>query len=116
MCYWDLTSVNPEESLDMSFVVEDNGNIVGFLKARVEYVYVPVMEVCLIHAVVTDPDYRGQGIGTMLIKELIDSCIHNEINTIRALVDEQNVDLKAFIGNLGFHQSRIINYDKTIEK
>jgi N-acetylglutamate synthase-like GNAT family acetyltransferase len=115
LCHWDLSSMKPGESVDMSFVAEDKNNIIGFLKARLEYMYVPVTEVCMIHTVVLDPIYRRRGIGSMLINSLIDTCILNEINTIRALVDEHDNDLMTFIGNLGFHRSNIINYDKTID-
>ena len=115
LCSRDLTCMNPGEGLDMSFVAEDKGHVIGFLKARLEYMYVPVTEVCLIHALVLDPDYRKRGIGSTLVNELIDNCIVNKINTIRALVDEYDVDLSTFVDNLGFHRSNIINYDKTIE-
>jgi GNAT superfamily N-acetyltransferase len=115
LCHSDLTSMSPGGALDMSFVSEDRGRIIGFMKARLEYMYVPVTEVCLIHAMVLDPDYRRQGIGSMLINALIDHCMLNDVNTIRALVNEHDTDLKTFAVNLGFHRSSIANYDKTIE-
>jgi N-acetylglutamate synthase-like GNAT family acetyltransferase len=115
LCYWDLNSMNPGESTDMSFVVEDKNRVIGFLKARLEYMYVPVTEVCMIHTLVLDPVYRRRGIGSMLINSLIDACVLNEINTIRALIDEHDNDLKTFVSNLGFRRSNIINYDKTID-
>jgi len=116
LSYEDLTSMHPGDSLDMSYVVEDKGNIIGFLKARLEYVYVPVTEVCLIHAIVTDPDYQGQGIGSMLVKKLVDSCTLNEVNTIRALINERDTKLTTFIVNRGFSRSQITNYDMKIEQ
>lgn len=115
LCSRDLNAMTPGESLDMSFVAEDNGKLVGFVKARLEYMYVPVVEVCLIHTTIIDPDYQKRGIGSMLINELFDSCVLNEINTVRALIDEDDIELRTFAENLGFRRSKIINYDKTIE-
>jgi len=115
LCYRDLIAMNPGESMDMSFIAEDNGTIVGFVKARLEYMYVPVTEVCLIHALIIDPNYQRRGVGTVLMNELIDSCVINEIGTIRALIDENDTELKVFAENMGFRRGKIINYDRTFE-
>ena len=92
LCYWDLTSMNPGESPDMSFVVEDKDKIIGFVKARLEYVFAPVTEVCLIHAVVTDPDYRGRGIAAMLLQELIEKFSLRAVGRSAAAINPGKLD------------------------
>ncbi len=113
--YQDLVASDPGGALDMSFLAEDGNNLVGFVQARLEYVYVPVVEICLIHTMVVDPAYQRKGIGSMLVSELVSRCQLEGIGTIRALVNETDTELRTFITNLGFHRSKIINFDKVIE-
>jgi len=112
--YRDLVAMDPGGPLDMSLVAKQKGKITGFLLARLAYVYVPVTEICMIQSLVVDPEHQGKGLGTMLVNELLDNCHLNEIQTIRALVDEHDSDLRTFVENLGFRRSRILNYDKNI--
>jgi ribosomal protein S18 acetylase RimI-like enzyme len=113
--YRDLISMDPGGLLDFSFIAELDGKAVGFMLARIQYVYIPFTEVCLIHGVGVDPDYHGHHIGSRLINELLGHCQAEDINTVRALVDQNNNNLRSFIESLGFQRSKIINYDKTFE-
>ncbi|MFH0769168.1 MAG: GNAT family N-acetyltransferase [Chloroflexota bacterium] len=113
--YRDMISTDPGGPLDLSFVAEAGGQIVGFVLARLAYLYIPFTEVCLIHSIVVDPDYQRQKLGSRLINELESHCHLEEINTIRALVNERDTELRSFIERLGFRRSNIVNYDKTME-
>ena len=112
--YRDLVSTDPGGPLDLSFVAEAAGRIVGCVLARLAYAGVPFYEVCIVHAIVVDPDYQRHGIGSRLVNELVNHCRDEEIHKIRALVDQSNAELRHFIENLGFHRSNIINYDITL--
>jgi N-acetylglutamate synthase-like GNAT family acetyltransferase len=111
----DLVCHAPGGPLDLSFIAEVDGKAVGFILARLAYLYVPFSEVCLIHAIVVDPEYQGRQIGSMMVNELINHCYNENISTIRALVNQHDNELKQFIEFLGFHRSTIINFDKTFE-
>jgi ribosomal protein S18 acetylase RimI-like enzyme len=111
--YRDLVANYPGGPLDLSFVAEVKGQIVGVILARLEFVYMPVVEVCLIQAVGVDPEYQGRRIGSTLFHKLIDHCQLEDIDTIRALVAQDDEPLRRFIEYLGFRRSNIINYDKT---
>lgn len=111
--YRDLIANYPGGPLDLSFVAETNGQMVGFIVARVEFLYIPVVEVCLIQTVGIDPEYQGRRIGSTLVQKLIDQCHLEEVDTVRALVAEDDEPLRRFIEHLGFRRSNIINYDKT---
>ena len=113
--YRDLAANDPGGPLDLSFVAEAKGQIIGFIMARLEYVYIPFVEVCLVHAVVVDPEYQRRHIGSALIKELLGHCHLEDINTIRTLVRQDDNQWQSFIEHLGFHRSNIINWDKTFE-
>jgi ribosomal protein S18 acetylase RimI-like enzyme len=72
--YRDLIANEPGGPLDLSLVAEAKGKMVGFVLARVEFVYIPLVEVCLIYSVGVDPEYRVRHIGAALVNELIKYC------------------------------------------
>ena len=113
--YRDLISMDPGGLLDFSFIAELNGKAVGFMLARIQYVYIPFTEVCLIHGVGIDPQYHGLHIGSRLVNELLSHCQAEDIPAVRALVDQNNDALRHFIESLGFQRSKIINYDRIFE-
>jgi ribosomal protein S18 acetylase RimI-like enzyme len=113
--YRDLISMDPGGLLDFSFIAEYNGKAVGFLLARIQYVYIPFTEVCLIHGVGVDPEYQKHHIGSRLVNGLLSHCQAEDIHTVRALVDQNNDTLRRFIESLGFQRSEILNYDKNFE-
>lgn len=113
--YRDLISMDPGGLMDFSFIAEFDGKAVGFLIARIQYVYIPFTEVCLMHGVGVDPKYQGYQIGSRLVNELLGHCQAEDIHSVRALVDQNDNTLRKFVESLGFHRSKIINYDKTFE-
>jgi ribosomal protein S18 acetylase RimI-like enzyme len=115
MTYRDMIVTDPGGPLDLSFVAQTGDKIIGFLLAKLVYVYIPLSEVCLIHGTVVDPKYQGSHIGSKLFNHLFDHCQLEDIYTVRALVSDNDTDLRRFVEHLGFHRSKIINYDKTFE-
>ncbi|HEU66008.1 MAG TPA: GNAT family N-acetyltransferase [Chloroflexi bacterium] len=113
--YEDMASANPGTPPDLSFVAEVDGTIVGFSINRSMYLMVPLTEVCIIHAILIHPDYRGRGIGKKLIQALLNHCKTEGVPTVRALIPEGNKELQALFEREGFKRSRIINFDKTFE-
>lgn len=111
--YRDLIANEPGGPLDLSLVAETKGQMVGFILARVEFVYIPLVEVCLIYSVGVDPEYQARHVGAALVNELIKYCHIQDIPTVRALVSQDNEPLRKFIEYLGFRSSSIVNYDKS---
>ena len=112
----DLASANPGTPPDISFVAEVEGRIVGFSINRSTYLMVPLTEVCIIHAILVDPDYRGLGIGGKLIEALLNHCQTEGVGmVIRALIPRDNKQLQALFKRKGFQRSHIVNFDKAIE-
>ena len=113
----DMVAADPGGSLDLSFVAEVGGQVVGFILARLMYVGVPFTEIAVIQAIVVDPDYQRRGIASRLVHALLGHC-HTEgvrVNTIRAILDEGDTRLRRFFERLGFHRSELINYTRTFE-
>ncbi len=113
--YRDMVAVDPGGALDLSFVAEVGGKVVGFTLARLTYVGVPFVEIAVIQAIVVDPDYQRRGIASRLVNGLLGHCHAEGINTIRAVLDERNAALKRFFQRLGFRRSELVNYAKTFE-
>ncbi len=113
--YEDIASANPGTPPDMSFVAEADGKIIGFSINRTMYLMVPLTEVCIIHAILVHPDYRGQGIGSKLIEALLNHCQTEGIGTVRALTPLDDKELQALFKRHGFQRSHIVNFDKTFE-
>ena len=113
--YRDMVATDPGGLLDLSFVAEIDGRVIGFILARLAYLYIPFAEVCVIHGIVVGPDYQRRQIGSRLMNELMRYCHAEEINTIRAIIDERDTEIRHFVERLGFRRSKIINYDKTFE-
>ncbi|HUW44963.1 MAG TPA: GNAT family N-acetyltransferase [Dehalococcoidia bacterium] len=113
--YEDIASANPGTAPDMSFVAEIDGKLAGFSINRSMYLMVPLTEVCIIHAILVHPDYRGLGIGSKLIQALLKHCQTEGIGTVRALIPRGSKELQAMFERQGFQRSRIVNFDRTFE-
>jgi len=113
--YEDLASANPGTAPDMSFVAEIDGKLAGFSINRSMYLMVPLTEVCIIHAILVHPDYRGLGIGSKLIQALLKHCQTEGIGTVRTLIPRANKELRALVERHDFQRSHIVNFDRTIE-
>lgn len=99
--------------LDYSLVAVIDKKIVGFVIARLTYAYIPFVEICLMNGIIIDPQYRRLKIGQKLINELFNYCRKDKVETVRALVDNENIELKQFVKDLSFHPSSIRNWDKS---
>jgi ribosomal protein S18 acetylase RimI-like enzyme len=96
---------------DLSFIAEFEGYLVGFILARIEYLGIPIKEVCAIHAVAVEPKYQRQGIGSLLINKLKSTCDSKGILTMRAFVSQNDSKLLNYFERLGFHRSDVINLE-----
>jgi ribosomal protein S18 acetylase RimI-like enzyme len=113
--YEDIASANPGTPPDMSFIAEVDGKLVGFSINRTMYLMVPLTEVCIIHAILVHPDYRGHGIGKKLVQALLKHCQTEGIGTVRALIPRDNKELQSIFKRQGFQRSHIVNFDRTFE-
>jgi predicted N-acetyltransferase YhbS len=100
--------------LDLSFVAEVNGQIVGLILARRAYVGEPVVEVGLIQILGVDPDYQKQGIATKLVESLLETSRAEKLKAIRIMVKENDSQLQAFFARMGFRRGHLIDYTKEL--
>ena len=100
---------------DFSLIAELGYKAVGFVIARLTYAYIPLVEICIVNGILVDPEYQRRQIGHKLVNELFNRCHKENVDTIRALVDNKNIQLQKFVDSFGFQPSEILNYDKTFK-
>jgi ribosomal protein S18 acetylase RimI-like enzyme len=113
MTYEEVASTDPGGPLDLSFVAEVDGQVVGFIWSRLAYVGIPVDEVGMIHMLIVDPDYQRQRIAGKLVNALLEHCDSIGIKTVRAVVDERHWELMNYFQGLGFRRSELVIYTRT---
>jgi ribosomal protein S18 acetylase RimI-like enzyme len=96
---------------DLSFIANFEGHLVGFILARIEYLGIPIKEICVIHALAVEPNYQAKGIGSLLINELKNACKSRKILTMRAFVSEGDHKLMNYFERMGFKRSDILNME-----
>ena len=112
--YTDLITGDLGGVLDLSFVAEFNGQVVGFILARHAYVGEPVVEAGLIQILGVDPDYRGQGIATELVNALLEQCRSKGLKTVRVMINEHDSQLQAFFARMAFRRGHLIDYTRAL--
>lgn len=98
--------------LDMSFIAEYEGILVGFMLAKRVFTGMPLTEAGVIFLMAVNPDYRKHGIGTMMIEALETHCKAKGINTVRAGIPEKDAEVVKYFQNVGFRKSGVVNYDR----
>jgi ribosomal protein S18 acetylase RimI-like enzyme len=98
--------------LDLSFLAEYEGTLVGFILARLEYAGVPMTGTGVVFLIAVHPDYQKSGIGTMLFEALEKYAGSRGIAVIRAILPQKEIKTIRFFTKAGFTKSAMINYDK----
>jgi len=112
--YTDLITGELGGVIDLSFVAEINGQVVGIILARLAYVGDPVTEVGLVQILGVDPDYQRQGIATKLVSAMLERCKSKGIKTVRVSVNERDSQLRGLFQRIGFRRGQLIDYSKTL--
>lgn len=100
--------------LDFSFVAEYNKKVVGVIIAHLMYIYIPVIETCVINGIMVDPYFKKRGVATKLANELFKFCRSQNVNKVRAFAEDTNEELNEFVKFLGFKPSHIVSWDKEL--
>jgi ribosomal protein S18 acetylase RimI-like enzyme len=69
LTYEEFDPVGPDSPLSMNIVAEIDEKVVGFVLAYARFIGIPLIKICVIHAIVVDPDFHGHGIGTRLLSK-----------------------------------------------
>jgi ribosomal protein S18 acetylase RimI-like enzyme len=98
--------------LDLSFIAEHEGILVGFILATLVVAGLPMTGTGVVFLIAVNPEYQKRGIGTMLIEALEKHCKSKGIKTIRAIIPQHDTKIIKYFTNAGFRPSNMLNYDK----
>ena len=73
-----------------SFVAEENGKVVGYLASQTVHFMHGVDRLLWIEYIVVQPEFRRQGIGLALLRELIDYAKRSGVDGIHATINPDN--------------------------
>ena len=109
----DMVSDQLREPLNLSFIAEYEGVLVGFILAKLEYSGFPLTGAGVAFLIEVHPEYQQIGIGTMLINALEKYCASKGIGTVRAIIPKKDKRMIKYFADKGFTESNVINYDKS---
>ena len=98
--------------LDLSFIAEYEGILIGFILATQVYAGLPMTGTGVVYHIAVNPEYQKLGIGKMMIDTFEKHCQSKGIKIIRAIVPENDAKIIDYFTRAGFCQSSTVNYDK----
>jgi ribosomal protein S18 acetylase RimI-like enzyme len=108
----DVMTAQLQSPLDLSFIAEYEGILIGFILAELQYAGYPTTGTSVVFLIAVNPDYQQHGIGTMLIEALGKYTNSKGISTVRVVVPQSDVKNIKYFTKVGFNKSAMINYDK----
>lgn len=97
----------------MSVVAEQQGEVAGFLMARVDYgEFGRTAAEAVIDTLGVDPAYKGHGVGQAMLSQLLINLSSLHVESVRTEVEWNNFDLLAFLDRCGFKPSQRLAFTR----
>ena len=110
-----LREMLTESGIRVSLVAEEDGFVVGFVMARVDFgEFGKVDKAAILDTIGVHPGFAGSGIGHALLSRLFLNLATLQVETVLTQVSPENVDLQRFLYSCGFHPSQRLVLSKTI--
>jgi ribosomal protein S18 acetylase RimI-like enzyme len=108
----EMVTTQLRDPLDLSFIAEHEGVLIGFILARLVYAGLPMTGTGVASLIAVSPEFQKRGVGTMLIDAFEKYCQSKGIKTIRAIVPEKDTAMIKYFTRVGFRRSEMVNFDK----
>jgi ribosomal protein S18 acetylase RimI-like enzyme len=110
-----LREMLTESGIRVSLVAEEDGLVVGFVMARVDFgEFGKVDKAAILDTIGVHPGFAGSGIGHALLSQLFLNLATLQVETVLTQVSPENIDLQRFLYSCGFHPSQRLVLSKTI--
>ena len=110
-----LREMLTESGIRVSLVAEEDGLVVGFVMARVDFgEFGKVDKAAILDTIGVHPGFAGSGIGHALLSQLFLNLATLQVETVLTQVSPENIDLQRFLYSCGFHPSQRLVLSKTV--
>ncbi len=89
-------------------VAVDNDNVIGMVSCQMTISTAEGGYSGLVEDMVIENDYRGKGIGTLLIQKIVEWCMSNGASRVQLLADKNNSDALLFYKKNKWSQTNMI--------
>lgn len=110
-----IVSEEIKRAVDMSYVAEIKGKVVGFMISYMTYGNFGAERCAWIAMFGVDPKWMGQGIGKRLAEEIFKVYKEKGVTEVFTSVRWDATDILSFFKTLGFERSNFINLWKKVE-
>jgi len=110
-----LREMLTESGIRVSLVAEEDGFVVGFVMARVDFgEFGKVDKAAVLDTIGVHPGFTGSGVGHALLSQLFLNLSTLQVETVLTQVAPENINLQRFLYRCGFHPSQRLVLSKTI--
>lgn len=110
-----VKEVLTESGIRVSLVGELDGQVVGFIMARVDYgEYDRTEPIAVLDTMGVHPDFGNRNIGSALLAQLLGNLATLRLDKIRTQVDANHFDVLSFLMKNGFSPSQELAFSYTI--
>lgn len=102
-----VSEVIADSGIRVSMVAEQDGLVAGFIMARVDYgSFGRADPTAVMDTLGVGPEYKGSGIGSALMAQLMDNLASLQVENVRTEVEWENFDLNRFLASAGFRPAQ----------
>jgi len=102
-----VTEVLTDSGIRISLVGVQDGMVAGFIMARLDYgSFGRTSSTAVIDTVGVGPEYKGSGIGTALMTQLLGNLSSLQVENVRTEVEWENFPLNRFLAGCGFRPAQ----------
>ncbi|MDT8320978.1 MAG: GNAT family N-acetyltransferase [Xanthomonadales bacterium] len=111
-----VTEVLDESGIRVSMVAESDGEVVGFIMARVDYGEFDRVEPnAVLDIVAVNPAVAHRLVGSALLSQLLVNLTGLRLDTVRTEVDTEQLDVLGFLLKNGFRQSQRLAFCRRLD-
>ncbi|MBF8268544.1 MAG: hypothetical protein HW386_253 [Gammaproteobacteria bacterium] len=106
-----------ESGIRVSLAAEQNGQVIGFIMARVDFGEFGRTEpVAVLDSIAVDPGYRHSQVGSAMLSQLLANLTSLRLEKIRTEVDADHFDVLNFLTKNGFKNSQRLAFSYQIKQ
>lgn len=100
-----------ETGIRVSLVAENDGQVAGFIMARVDFGEFDRAEpVAVLDSIAVDPDYGHHQVGSAMLSQLLANLATLRLETVRTEIDTDHFDVLNFLMKNGFRNSQRLSF------